>query len=209
MGGGRRIGLDFDNTIVIYDQVFVEIGRREGLLPEGFAGNKDQVRSFIRALPDGEAKWTGLQALVYGPGILQARLATGLTEFLAACRAAQCELFIVSHKTEYAAAAPNGANLRDAARAWLAAQGLTGRADSPFNPEHVFFADTRQAKIERIAALQCACFVDDLEEVFEEPTFPTCIERHLIKLDAPELPAGPFAAWRNWSDLKKAIFGGC
>ncbi len=207
MGGGRRIGLDFDNTIVIYDQVFVEIGRQEGLLPEGFTGTKDQVRGFIRALPGGEAKWTALQALVYGPGIRQARLATGLTAFLDACRAAHCELFIVSHKTEYAAAAPNGTNLREAARGWLAAQGLTGKPDSPFSADRVFFADTREAKIERIAALRCDCFVDDLEEVFEEPSFPREIERHLIKLDAPTLPEGPFTAWRNWADLQKAVFG--
>jgi hypothetical protein len=203
----RRIGLDFDNTIVIYDQVFAELGQQAGLLPAGFSGNKDQARAAIRALPDGEAKWTQLQAGVYGPGIRRARLAPGLLPFLAAAHAHGYDLMIVSHKTEFAAADPDGTNLRQAARDWICAQGLAGTPAAPFQSDSIFFEGTRETKIERIAALRCDCFIDDLEEVFAEPTFPTTIERHLIKLDAEILPQGPFTAWRDWATLQRSLFG--
>jgi hypothetical protein len=207
MKRGAHIGLDFDNTIVIYDQVFAELGQQAGLLPDGFSGSKDQARAHIRALPDGEAKWTKLQAGVYGPGIQRARMAPGLEAFLTACRSHDCALSIVSHKTEFAAADPQGANLRDAARSWIIAQGLAGAATSPIPLQSIFFESTRVAKIERIAALRCDCFIDDLEEVFGEASFPAKIERHLIKLDAETLPSGPFQPWCNWHDIQRNFFG--
>jgi len=146
MIAGRRIGLDFDNTIVLYDRVFCELGSRAGLLPAGFSGGKDDVRATIRALPDGETKWTALQAEVYGPGIAEADLAPGLTDFLATCRRHDCDLVIVSHKTEFAAAAPTGTNLRQAARDWIRAQKLSTSAGGLIDDEKIFFADTRAAK---------------------------------------------------------------
>lgn len=207
MKRGARIGLDFDNTIVIYDQVFAELGQQAGLLPPGFSGSKDQARAYIRALPDGEAKWTRLQAGVYGPGIQKARMAPGFLPFIAACKAEGCELAIVSHKTEFAAADPNGTNLRDAARGWILANGLAGTATAPLHLDNIYFESTRAAKIARIAALGCDCFIDDLEEVFEEAGFPPLTDRHLIKLDATDMPAGPFTPWRNWADLQRGFFG--
>jgi hypothetical protein len=207
MKRGARIGLDFDNTIAIYDKAFSELGEKAGLLPRGFGGNKDQVRAYIRALPDGETKWTMLQADVYGPGIQRARLAPGLEAFLTACRDRACALVIVSHKTEYAAADPDGVNLHDAARSWILDQGLAGAAASPIPLASIFFELTRRAKIERIADLKCDCFIDDLEEVFCEASFPAQVERHLIKLNAETLPSGPFQTWRRWDDLQRSFFG--
>jgi len=208
MKRGARIGLDFDNTIVIYDEVFAELGQQAGLLPPGFAGNKDQARAYIRALADGETKWTRLQAGVYGPGILKARMAPGFLAFIEACRAQGCSLAIVSHKTEFAAAEPNGTNLRDAARRWILANGLAGTETAPLHLDNIYFESTRAAKVARIAALHCDCFIDDLEEVFEETGFPSATDRHLIKLGATDLPTGPFTPWRGWADLQRGLFGG-
>jgi hypothetical protein len=207
MKPGARIGLDFDNTIVIYDQVFAKLGQEEGLLPAGFVGSKDEARAFIRALPDGEAKWTKLQAAVYGPGIRAAGMAPGLKAFLRSALAHRCELTIVSHKTEFAAADPHGTNLRDAARGWIVANQLAGAVDAPIRLENIYFESTRAEKIGRIAALRCDCFIDDLEEVFEESDFPRRTERHLIKVGAVTLPAGPFKAWQSWQDIEQEFFG--
>jgi hypothetical protein len=204
---GRRIGLDLDNTIVLYDRVFCRLGIAAGLLPAGFQGSKDLVRAAIRALPSGERKWTALQAEVYGPGIAAADMAPGLRAFLRACQEHDCDLVIVSHKTTYAAAAPNGTNLRQAAQDWLQAQGLMADAGGAFDESRIFFADDRGEKIARIAQLDCHAFVDDLEEIFLEPAFPTSVQRHLMKIGARDLPTGPFTAWRNFSDLREAWFG--
>src|SRR5258705_4154706 len=81
-GDLMRIGLDFDNTIIRYDEVFLQAARERGLLSADFVGTKQQIRDAIRGLPDGEAKWQALQGYVYGSGIGGAKLFGGLPEFL-------------------------------------------------------------------------------------------------------------------------------
>lgn len=204
---GARIGVDFDNTLIRYDQVFCDVGRARGLLPADFSGGKTAVRAHIRGLPDGETRWTALQAAVYGPGVADAAPAAGALAFLRACRLAGIPVAIVSHKTEYAAADPGGVNLRDMARAWIIRHGLTDPEQGGVDPGAVFFEDTRATKIARIAALGCTHFIDDLEEVFREPAFPAAIRRYLLLLDAETLPDGPFRAFRAWPDIADDIFG--
>jgi hypothetical protein len=201
----RLIGLDFDNTIILYDRVFVRVGQAMGLLPSDFYGWKAQVRDHVRTLEDGETKWCRLQARVYGPGIEDAELAPGTLEFLARCRAAGFGIVVVSHKTKKAAADPQGVNLRDVARSWMQRHGLTGDGLGGIAVEDVYFEATRKDKIARIAALGCTDFVDDLEEVFRESCFPEKIERHLLLHGADRLPSGPFHPHRSWSDVADAL----
>lgn len=204
---GVHIGVDFDNTLIRYDQVFCDVGRARGLLPADFRGDKRAVRDHIQAQPGGRPQWTALQAAVYGPGVADAKPAEGAAAFLRACRQAGIPVAIVSHKTEYAAADPNGVNLRDAARAWIARHGLTTPNQGGVDPAAVFFEDTRAAKIARIKTLGCTHFIDDLEEVFREPEFPVEVRRYLLLLDADDLPRGPFHAFRAWPDIADDIFG--
>jgi len=201
------IGLDFDNTIVLYDAVFRSVGVECGLLPPGFRGGKAEVRAYVQALPGGGPKWTSLQGMVYGPGIMRAEPAPGLDGFLTACRKAGVRLAVVSHKTEFAAADPGGTNLREAARAWIAAHGLTDPARGGIDPDMVFFETTRAEKVARIAALGCTHFVDDLEEVFLEPGFPAGTARLLVRHGAERLPSGPFRAFRSWPEITHDLLG--
>lgn len=203
---GARIGIDFDNTLIRYDRVFLDVGRARGLLPADFRGGKPEIRAHIRGLPDGEAAWTSLQAAVYGPGVERAEPAHGALAFLAACRRAGVPTAIVSHKTRYAAADPGGYDLRAGARAWIERHGLTDPDRGGVSPDQLFFEDTRTAKIERIEALGCTHFIDDLEEVFREPGFPDHVHRHLILFDAPILPEGPFRAFRSWAEITDDLF---
>ena len=64
-----RIGIDFDNTIIAYDEVFCAAAKRRGLIAAEFIGGKQAVRDAIRLLPDGELAWQRLQGQVYGKGI--------------------------------------------------------------------------------------------------------------------------------------------
>ncbi len=202
-----RLGLDFDNTIVLYDAVFRDLGKEAGLLPAGFSGGKRAVRDHIRSLPGGEGLWTALQARVYGPGIARAVPSPGLENFLARCRAGGVELFIISHKTAFAVADPDGPNLRDAACAWIAAHGLTDPERGAIPAERVFFESTRADKIDRIRALGCTHFVDDLDEVFREPAFPAHVRAYLY---APVPAAQSVESWRSvqsWMEVADDLFG--
>lgn len=205
---GSLVGLDFDNTIVLYDAVFREEGEAMGLLPAGFSGGKDAVRAHLRSRAGGAADWTRLQARVYGPGLARARPAPGLFDFLDACRSADRPVAIVSHKTEFAAADPGGTNLRDAARAWIAAHGLTDRKNGGIAPDRIHFEATRADKIARIVSLGCGCFIDDLEEVFVEPDFPANVDRILIKHGDTGMAAeeGPFRTVHSWVEAVGLLF---
>jgi len=52
-----RVGIDFDNTIVNYEQIFVAAAQARGWITRGFRGRKRELRDTVRLLADGETKW--------------------------------------------------------------------------------------------------------------------------------------------------------
>src|SRR5579872_4177641 len=132
-----RIGLDFDNTIIRYDEVFCDAARSRGLIGPDFTGTKHDVRDAIRRLPDGELKWQALQGHVYGKGIANAVLFSGLPEFLRRARTVGDTILIVSHKTERGHFDPDGIDLRVAALRWMEAQGFFSEQGFSIALEHV------------------------------------------------------------------------
>lgn len=201
------VGIDFDNTIAGFDHAFLEAARERGLVPGIFTGTKKNLRDAVRAGPDGEAEWMRLQGRVYGPHMADAELIEGADRFVAHCRRRGIPVCIVSHKTEYGHFDAERVNLRDASRAWLEAKGFFDPEGPGLAPEQVHFESTREEKIARIAALGCTHFVDDLEEVFREPSFPGNVRRYLLAAGAGPLPQGPFRAFRRWHDIAHDILG--
>jgi hypothetical protein len=197
-----RLGIDFDNTLVTYDRVFLARAREHELLPSGFRGNKQAVRDAVRRLPDGETSWQRLQGYVYGQGIGDAGTFAGVDRFLRRCRQAGHTVFIVSHKTEFANYDPARVNLRLAALDWMEARGFFDPRKYAIPREHVFFEATRAEKLARIAALRCTHFIDDLVEVLTDTGFPGATERVLFDAGADERPADVTvcATWREIAD---------
>ena len=69
----------------------------------------------------------------------------------------------------------------------------------------MFFEETRDAKLRRIATEGCALFVDDLEEVFAEPAFPGSVERWLYVTDSRTVPAADVTVFSDWSDVARRV----
>jgi hypothetical protein len=205
MASGLRIGIDFDNTVVAYDQVFCATAKLGGLISADFAGGKQAVRDCIRSLPDGELTWQRLQGQVYGKGISAATLIPGVDAFLRRCRAEGCAVSIVSHKTEYGHYDPERINLREAARKWMTANGLL---DGEFGipSSNVFFEGTRAEKLARIATLSCTHFIDDLEEVLLDPALPPKVQRILFSKHEGVKSAVPYIICTTWRDIEDRIF---
>lgn len=199
------IGVDLDNTLIDYDSVFRELAVGSLLVPESFAGDKRQLRDLVRQSGGGEEAWQRLQAQAYGPAILRARPAPGALEFLREARRRDAELAIVSHKTRYAAVAPDGPNLHDAARQWLIRHGICGSDCIP--TERLFFEETRSAKIARIAHLGCTHFIDDLEEVLEDPAFPADVRRLLLSSTITTRPT-TYRSYASFHEIGSELFGG-
>jgi hypothetical protein len=204
MSSRLRIGLDFDNTIITYDAVFLAIARKRGLVGADFTGRKQTIRDTIRLLPDGELSWQKLQGQVYGKGLAQAEMVEGVDSFLRRCRENNVPIVIVSHKTEFGHYDPDRINLRDAARAWMSTRGFFHGAGYGIAPDAVYFENTRQDKIARIAQVGCTHFIDDLEEVLSDPTFPSGVERILFSDGAPT-PA-PYIVCPTWRHIEERIF---
>jgi hypothetical protein len=198
-----RIGIDFDNTLIDYDDVFRCEAQARGLVAAAFSGSKREVRDAIRMLREGELAWQRLQGYVYGKGIVGARLFAGAREFLARCRERRIPVFIVSHKTRYGNFDPDRVDLREAALAWLEQQRFFAAGAALLERDGIFFADDRAAKLARIAALDCSHFIDDLEEVFADPGFPRGVRRILFAAhDSPHADA----VCRDWDAIAAAVF---
>jgi hypothetical protein len=175
-----RVGIDFDNTLAGYGKVFRAEAERLGLLPPGFAGDKTAVRDALA-----EEDWQRLQGQVYGRLMPRAELIAGAEAFLIRCRAEGARAFVVSHKTRYGHFDPARVDLREAARAWMRDQGFFDRLGVA--PEDVFFEETREAKVARIATLGLDHFIDDLKEVLDHPAFPARPRRHWFVGDWPAI----------------------
>jgi hypothetical protein len=199
-----KIGLDFDNTIIRYDGVFLGAAKARALLPQEFVGTKQQVRDAIRLRPDGEIDWQKLQGHVYGAGIGGAELFPGLARFLGRAREEGAELIIVSHKSEFGHYDPQRINLREAALGWMEAQGFFSAAGFGIDRANVYFGATRAEKLDRITELRPDLFVDDLEEVLDDPGFPPAVSRILFSEQPPAHSVYP--VYPDWAAIEAALF---
>lgn len=202
----RRIGLDFDNTLIRYDAVFLQVARERRLVGPDFAGRKQAVRDQIRRLPSGEIHWQKLQGYVYGKGITAATMFEGVDRFLRRCVREGVSIVIVSHKTEYGHDDRNRVNLRDAARGWMQARGFFSATGFGISADSIFFESTRADKVARIGALSCTHFVDDLVEVVADPRFPASVEPILFNADCGHSPVERCKVCSSWHEIEEHVF---
>ncbi len=173
------IGIDFDNTIIDYNNVFLDTSKSMGFLPQDISVanfGKEEIRNFIRSLDKGETKWQKLQAQVYGPQINKASIMDGFLQFLYSRQKYDDEIYIISHKSLHPAQDEN-INLRQYALEWLESQNLFHTYLSRIN---IFFESTRREKLARIQQLKCHVFIDDLVEIFMDPRFPSLTYKILL-----------------------------
>jgi hypothetical protein len=199
-----RIGLDFDNTVADYGAVFREAAMAAGVPDASACECKSDVRRACRTLPDGERLWMRLQGQVYGRLMHRAAVSHGLPAFLSTCRERGAAVFIVSHKTQLGHFDPERVDLREEAIAWMRASGLLGEGPAGLTPDRVSFSSTRAEKLLRLRSLGLSHFVDDLEEVFEDPDFPAEVTPHLYL--GQRLATTRFNPFRDWSELSAALF---
>ncbi|MDO8675123.1 MAG: hypothetical protein Q7K71_03265 [Candidatus Omnitrophota bacterium] len=199
------LGVDFDNTLVNYDDVFLKTARQMGLIENGAVRHKKNIRDAVRQLPDGETKWQQVQAHVYGKAMDEAVLISGVGRFLKACRSAGLPVYIVSHKTRFAAQDTDRIDLRQAALDWMKQKGFFDFQGFGFSTDQVFFESTRQDKVGRIKQLNCTHFIDDLEETFLEKSFPEQTARILYSSQG-EGPRGDMKVLHDWKEIYDHFF---
>ena len=192
-----RIGLDFDNTIVCYDEVFHRVGVAAGLIPSSLPPNKLLVREHLRTAGR-ESAWTALQGEVYGPRMTEAAPFPGVLPVLRRLQECGIDAWIVSHRTRHPFVGPPH-DLHEAAREWIS-RTLVERGHPLVAPGQIFFELTRTAKLARIAACDCALFLDDLPEILLAPEFPDRTERLLFDPERHHAATG-LPRISSWAEL--------
>ena len=202
-----RIGLDFDNTIANYDQAFPEVARILGYETNNLNAtlNKRDLKLKLLKQPDGDTAWQKVQGLVYGKFIDLASLYPGVYEFVLRALASGHEIFIVSHKTELGHFDESRTPLRQAATTWLINQKLVGDSDSKIKLQNIFYAETRDEKINKMVELQLDVFIDDLDEVLSDRSFPKRTRKILFGSGATT--SQEILAMQSWREVGDELFG--
>ncbi|MCK5013488.1 MAG: hypothetical protein KAS66_06685 [Candidatus Omnitrophica bacterium] len=201
-----RIGIDFDNTIIDYSDIFTKQACNLGWIKVNTKKTKQQVRDAVRELPDGEIKWRKLQGLVYGKFINDAMPFDGVMEFIKRCASENIPVFVVSHKTEYAETLEEKINLREVSLNWFKVKGFLDLGKPCLDENKIFFENPRENKLRRINELQCTHFIDDLKDVLLEPEFPKNVTRILFSSNNEHCDDGSFKVCRHWSEIEELVF---
>jgi hypothetical protein len=157
------IGVDFDNTIVCYDELFVKVARERFELPTFACENKNAVRDYLRA-QGREDEWTELQGCVYGLRISEAEPYPDAIECLRHWVHQGIDVYIVSHRSKWPYRGPQY-DLHESARRWLADRLFLDADGVGLRPDAAFFELTKHEKVARVRSLGCTHFIDDLPEV--------------------------------------------
>jgi len=198
------IGVDFDNTIVCYDELFHRVAVEQGLIPSSVPASKGEVRRYLDGRGQGDV-WTELQGYVYGERMSEAPAFPGVLEFFRRGVRSDLSLAIISHKTRYPARGPRY-DLHRAAQRWLEVQGFYDPERIGLPADRVFFELSQREKVIRIAREGCAWFIDDLPELLTRPDFPTGVRKRIL-FD----PHGHHAAEEglyhttSWAEIERLI----
>jgi len=192
-----HLGLDFDNTLISYDVLFRQVALEQGLIPFEITANKNAVRNYLRKV-NLEDAWTKLQGDVYGGRILEASPYPGMKQALSSVSKLKIPLTIVSHKTKTPFMGKQW-DLHLAAFMWLDQNGLY--ADSGINicREQTFFELTKQEKCNRILAVGCTHYIDDLPEILE--MLPDTITKIHFSPDQYTISNNQWLVMRSWNEL--------
>ena len=195
------IGIDFDNTIITYDDLFVSIANDWYSLNLPLDSNKTTVRDMLRARTGGDLKWQKLQTEVYGRQISRATPAKGVVEALSFLKSKGFILKIISHKTKLSNI-DKTVNLRIAAKTWLSDNSII---NSIIPEEDIFFRNTQDEKIQALIDEKCEIFIDDLVEVFLNSLFPNEVLKILFTNEFVNIDNYKGLKYKSWANIIRYI----
>ena len=196
----KIIGLDFDNTLTNYDNLFYETAKDLNLIPDIIKASKVAIRDYLVSI-NKEEDFTFLQGEVYGLRIANADQPQGMYAALMELKERGYKLKIVSHKTKYPIKGEKY-DLHKGALKWLIKNKFLSKNGLNFKKEDIFFELNKNAKIERIHKEKCDVYIDDLPEILK--LINPKVERILYnpKEDSKKYE---FKTMQSWSDLVKIL----
>lgn len=196
-----RIGLDFDNTIVCYDDLFHRIALERSLIDDSVPISKQAVRDHLRGCGL-EADWIKLQGLVYGARMSEAEAYPGAIDFISASLRSGAQVSIISHKTKTPYAGPPY-DLHTAAADWLSVRdiGVAGALEAVT----INFELTREDKLRQIKKQNCSTFIDDLPDFLNEPNFPLQTQKILFDPNGANEDDQGYLRVNSWPQISRLL----
>lgn len=195
-----HIGIDFDNTIINYDNVFYEVALEHKVVPPAIKPTKLAVRDWLRS-QDKEEIWTEIQGYVYGARITEAEAYPGIFEFLRWAKSKNISVSIISQKTVKPFIGP-GYDLHKSAKMWIE-EHLNDETGPLIAMKNIYFEITRENKWARIASTAATHFIDDLPEILTAEAFPETAQRILFDPEGKHGKAEDsfLITMNNWKEI--------
>jgi len=192
------LGIDFDNTIVCYDELFHKVALERGLLEDDVNKSKFSVREYLIG-KDKEREWTALQGIVYGSRMSEATAFSGVLDVIASFKQRGFSTYIVSHKTRYPISGPM-VDMHASARLWIE-NNLSISGETIFSEDEIFFNETKEKKLGKIASLNCDVFIDDLPEILLSGKVPKKVSKILFDPANRHPHSLIYEKIQHWNDL--------
>ena len=194
------LGLDFDNTLVRYDNLFHQLAVEKGLINKSIDVNKNTIRDYLRG-QGREEEFTLLQGEVYGLRILDAKPAEGMLNALKHLQSNGIRMVLVSHKTRFPYKGPHY-DLHRSAMAWLEHNSFFSEQGLGWSKSQVYFEPTKADKVRRINSLKCTHYVDDLPEIIQMLPGPM---QKILYSPGNKYSLGSAIVISHWSEISMYI----
>lgn len=193
-----KIGIDFDNTIANYEQCFNFLTRKYFYSKKKeIIETKNSIKKKILNLKDGKYLWMKMQGQAYGKYIDKALVMNDFLKFLLITKNRKHTIVIVSHKTKFGHYDKKKILLRKSATRWMIKNKIINSNYSNINKGSIFYADTRENKINIINKLQCDYFIDDLFSVLNDKKFSQKTNKILFG----KQKKNKFLTFENWNEI--------
>ena len=188
-----RIGIDFDNTIANYDDVFSHVAQKFKLINTKWHGDKTELKKKIIKEKNVEV-WKKLQGQVYGRYMHLAKVSYGFENFILKSKFSKAKIFIVSHKTKFGHYDKKKIRLRNEALKWI-------KKKKYLRDIKIFFENSIDDKIARINNLKLDYFIDDLEIILKNKLLNKQTKKILFcNKNINELGK------QNWTQINNSIY---
>ena len=195
------VGIDFDNTIINYENSFKELALKKKIISSKINQDKKSIRDYLRK-HNKEKEWTILQGEVYGKYIMKAKIYEGVLDIFQWLTIKKNKIYIISHKTQFPYLGKK-VDLRQSALNWINKNILINDKNIKLSKNNFFFENTIEEKIERIKSLKCDVFIDDLPEILE--LLPDNLLKILFSPSIEKKCNKKNYVMRNWNEFPNMI----
>ena len=161
-----KIGVDFDNTIVSYQESIKELADKFLDLPADISKTKQDVKGFLQAKGRNDL-WTSFQGHLYGPGMRYAKPYEGCLEALSSLIKDGHEVRIISHRSRFPYAGEKY-DLHGYASEWIERELACAGLLDTIKRENISFHESKEQKIGMIIKTGVEIFIDDLLSILND-----------------------------------------